>query len=246
MLRSLLAALLVAITVPAAGAPPAAAPPPSPASASVLRVFTLKHRRADDALLLVRPLLSDQGSVLLQPRLNTLTVRDTPQAVERAARALSAWDLPPRALSISVSLLKATTDGPAPQEPVSEEIKAVGARLKKLFNFTGYSRLDAVVVQGVEGDSISYVLGGDYRLEFVLDPSGDDAFVRLKGLTLSRLRRDASGREVARDIARTSLNIPMGEPFVLGVGRDEAASGALFLVLVASPRGAGPGLSGVR
>src|SRR5262249_23660654 len=50
----------------------------------VIRVFSLRYRRAEEAALLVRPLLTDEGSVILQPKLNTLTVRDTSAAVERA------------------------------------------------------------------------------------------------------------------------------------------------------------------
>ena len=234
------------VAAPAPSTSSAVSPAPTPsavAGPSVVKVFTLRHRRAEDALLLVRPLLSADGSVWFQPRLNALTVRDTASVVERASQAIRSWDQPPRALSVSVSLLRATSEPspPGAREPVAEEIRSVGARLKKLFSFTGYQRLDAVVVEGVEGVAISYALGGEYRLDFQLEPVGDDAFVRLKGLVLSRVRKEGT-----REIARTSVNLKLGEPFVLGIGRDEPASSALFLVFTASPRTAGPGLGGVR
>lgn len=232
--------------------PRAAAAPQAPTAAiapiPVVRVFTLRFRRAEEALLLVRPLLTENGSVVLQSRLNTLTVRDAPQAIERTAQALASYDVPPRAIQISVTLLKASSDAAKGVErrAVSDEIKGVGERLKKLFNFTDYNALDSVVVQGMEGESVAYAIGGEYKLEFFLDPSGDDATVRLKSLALGRLRKDAQGRDVWRDLVKTSLNVPVAQPYVLGIGKDEAASGALFLVFYASSRYQGPGITGVR
>ncbi len=228
-------------------APLGAAPPPPSPDATVVRVFTLRHRRADEAAAVVRPLLSDTGSVLLSSNGRIITIRDSLAVVEKTAKAIEAFDLPPRALSIAVTLLKAASDpvqGPSGR-PVSEEIRGVGERLKRLFNLTSYVPLDTVVVQGVEGDSVAYVVGREYRLEFLLGPGTDDSVVRLRNLVLSRQRSEA-GRFVSRDLLRTTINVPLLQPYVLGIGKDESASGALFLVFVASPRGPGPGIAGVR
>ena len=88
-------------------------------------------------------------------------------------------------------------------------------------------------------------MGKDYRLDFRLDRSSDGNAVRLKDVVLSRQRGEGS-RPAWRDLLRTSINIPQGQPFVLGVGRDESARGALFLVFVASDASPGPGIVGVR
>lgn len=201
-----------------------------PAGETVVRVFELRWRRAEEAALLVRPLLTDSGSVMLQVKLNTLTVRDTAPAVERVAQILGSYDTPPRAVSISISLLKSSR-APAPEgQNVSAQIKEVGKRLSQLLNLTSTVTLDSVVVQGTEGNSVAYAIGGGYRLEFFLEPSGDEPVVKLKGLVFERVRRDASGKEVRGSILQTSINVPVGQPFVLGVGRDENATDALFLV----------------
>ena len=239
------AAALAALLI---GGPAPAAPPTPPAEPDVVRVFSLKHRKAEEAFLLVRPLLTARGSVVLQPSLNTLTVRDAGPAVERAAQAVESFDVPPRAIAISVSLLRATSD-PVPRTsptPVAEQIRGVGARLRKLFSFTDYTALDEVVLQGLEGEAVSWNLGGSYRVDFHLEAGGGGQVVRLRNLVLSRLRRDEKGRETVRDIARTSINLRMKEPFVLGVGREEGGGAALFLVLSASPADAGPGIGGIR
>jgi type II/III secretion system protein len=221
------------------------APTPTPQPAIVLRVFTLKYKRPEEAALLVRPLLTENGSVILQPKLNTLTVRDSAAAVERTAQAIASWDVAPRAVEIAVTLLRASSDGRAPSKrDVGEAIGGVGEQLKKRFNFTDYEKLDSVVVQGTEGDTVSYVIGAEYRLEFLVEPSSDDRTIRLKNLTLERLRRDAAGREVKSEILKTSINVQVLHTYIYGIGKDEAASAALFLVFYPSWR-AVPGI-GVR
>ena len=237
-----LAALLLALSVALPCAVRADDPP------QVIRVFTLKYKKADEVALLVRPLLTDSGSLVLQPKLNTLTVRDTSSAVERTAEAIASYDLPPRGVEIAVTLLKSSSEQKKTGEKraVSDVIAGVGEQLKKRFNFTDYERLDSVVVQGTEGDKVGYVIGGEYRLEFLIESSTDDKVIRLKSLTLERLRRDAKGAETRREILRTSINVQVGHTYIYGVGKDEAASQALFLVFYPNWRGPGPGIAGVR
>jgi hypothetical protein len=222
---------------------------PTPATV-LIRVFTLRYRRAEEVALLVRPLLTDEGSVILQPKLNTLTVRDSAPAVEKAAQAIASYDLPPRNVEISVTLLKASSEprkagpgGPQERRPVSEVIAGVGEQLKKRFNFTDYQRLDSVVVQGTEGDNVAYAIGGQYRLAFLVDPSGDEKVIRLKDLSLERLRKDEKGRETRREILKTSINVQAGHTYICGIGKDESAADALFVVFEPRFRG-GPG--GIR
>jgi hypothetical protein len=235
------AAVLVALSHVAVAA--ASATP----SVIVIRVFTLHYRRAEEVALLVRPLLTDDGSVILQPRLNTLTVRDTSAAVDKAAQAIASYDLPPRNVEISVTLLKASSEpkqpgpgGPIDRRPVSEVIIGVGEQLKRRFNFKDYQRLDSVVVQGTEGDSVAYAIGGDYRLAFLVDPSGSESVIRLKDLSLERIRKDEKGIETRREILKTSINVQAGHTYICGIGRDESASAALFVVFEPRFRG-GPG-----
>jgi hypothetical protein len=232
----LLAAVLLGLFAPdAAGAPPVV----------VVRVFTLKHRSADEALVVVKPILSAAGSVMLEPRTNELTVRDTAASVERAEQAIAAYDVPLRGVDVAVTLLKASSDPKSAGKPekadVSEEIRGIGEKLKKLFNVTDFTRLDSVVMRGTEGQRLAYVIGGSYRLQFLLDPSHDSKRMQLKDLSLERVRREG-GRETYGEILRTSINVNMGQPYILGVSKDEAAQGALFLVIFPDWRKAGPGI----
>lgn len=228
-------ALLAVLVLPA---PPAAGAPP----VVVVRVFGLKHRPADEALQLVRPVLSDAGSVMLEPKTNELTVRDTSVAVERAAAAIASYDVPLRGVDVAVTLLKATSDPNAPSRAeLPAEIRAIGERLKKLFNVNDFTRLDAVVVRGTEGQRVAWVIGTNYHLQFLLDPSRDGRRLQFRDLSLERVRREG-GKEVRGEILHTTINVNMGQPYILGVGKDEAAKGALFLVLTPEWSKPGPGI----
>jgi len=227
------AALLALLAPPAAGAPPVV----------VVRVFALKYRSADEALTVVRPLLSDAGSVMLDPHANELTLRDTAAAVERAAQAIAVYDVPMRGVDVAVTLLKASSDPKAAPSmtDASAEIRAIGEHLKKIFKGTDFTRLDSVVVRGIEGQRVAYAIGGTYHLQFVLDPSRDGRHLQLRDLSLERVRREG-GKETRGEILHTSINVGTGQPYVLGVGKDEAARGALFLVFYAEWARPGPGI----
>ena len=242
-LRIAIRALVVAssILLGSGGTSVLAAPQPQ----TVVKVFTLKFRKVEDALAVLRPLLSDARavSVVLETNLNSLTVRGTPARVERITQAVAAFDVPLRAIDIAVTLLRSAGGKArgAETENVSEEIRGIGEKLKKLFNVTDFTRLDSVVVQGVEGQRVKYDMGGGYRLQFLLEPSRDGKEVQLQDLSLERVRREA-GKEVRGEILRTSINVNLGQPYILGVGRDESAPDKLFVVISANWRQPGPGI----
>src|SRR5450759_3183323 len=93
--RAFVLALCVGLAGPSVRS--AAGPPPQ----TVVKLFTLKYRKAEDALARLRPLLSDSGAVsaVLETDGNSLTVRGTSGRVEQIARAIAAFDVPPRAFS---------------------------------------------------------------------------------------------------------------------------------------------------
>jgi hypothetical protein len=219
-----------------------AADPPQQA---VVKSFTLKYRKVEDALALLRPLLSDSGAVsaVLETDGNSLTVRGTPARVDQIAREVAAFDVPLRAIDIVVTLLRSTAEKAHGGEKadVSEEIRGIGERLKKLFNVTNFTRLDSVVFQGIEGQRVAYVMGGGYRLGFHVDPARDGTQVQLRDLSLERVRHEA-GKEIRGEIVRTSINVNLGQPYILGVGRDESAGDKLFVVFFANWRRPGPGI----
>ena len=73
------------------------------------RVFQMRYRSASDAVAVVEPLLSADGSVLLQPRANTLVVRDVRKVLDKVALAVAMWDRAPFTYRITVKLYLAST-----------------------------------------------------------------------------------------------------------------------------------------
>ena len=226
-------ALLAIAALPAAGATPVV----------VVRVFALKHRPADEALFLVRPVLSDAGSVMLEPKRNELTVRDTAASVEHAAQAIASYDVPMRGVDVAVTLLKETSnpkDAPSMVDAPAD-IRGIGENLKKRFNVAGFTRLDSVIVRSVEGQRVAYVIGANYHLEFVLEPSRDGRSLQFRDLSLERIHREGA-RETRGEILHASINVSMGRTHIVAVGKDEGAKSALFLVLSPEWTKPGPGI----
>ena len=93
----------------------------------------------------------------------------------------------------------------------------------------------------VLGLLVAYAIGGDYRLAFLVDPSGSESVIRLKDLSLEKIRKDEKGTETRREILKTSINVQAGHTYICGIGRDESASAALFVVFEPRFRG-GPGI----
>jgi hypothetical protein len=211
-----------------------------------VQVFTLKFKHAEEATLLVRPLLSDAGSILLQPKLNALTVTDTPAVLNRIGKALARFDVPPRGFSIAVKIVRAQADAPAGD--AAHKIGDVGDKLREVFPFKGYSLVDAAVLAGSEGDGVSHLLGGRYRVEFHIDPVGQGSSVlRLSRFSLSRERPRPGGGRASTLLFRTTLNLALNQTLVLAASKDEASKQALIVILLAQEASppAGKGAAGL-
>jgi type II secretory pathway component GspD/PulD (secretin) len=199
------------------------------AQAVGVRIFQLRYRRAEEATLVVRPLLSDQGSILIQPKSNALTITDRDSALNAIARTLADFDRPPRNLLITVKMVRAQAEPSAGSPP--KEIGEVESRLKEMFRFNAYSLVDSAVLHGSEGDIVSTLLGGDYRIAFRVDPSAGSSTIHFSQFQLARERTDEKGRKFVIPLYSTSLNVLLNQTLVLGASKEEGSKNALILVL---------------
>ena len=86
------------------------------------------------------------------------------------------------------------------------------------------------------------MIGGSYRLQFVLDPSRDGKTLQFKDLSLERVRREG-GKETHGEILRTSINVSMGRPHIVGRGQGRGRAGrALPRLLPRVDAARGPGI----
>ena len=215
------AAALAAQSVPKSGAPPTAPPPgatvspaepATAAGADRLRVYayTLRYRRLDEAVRLVRGLLSANGSIETQSETNTLVIRDNLSALARAVPALRRFDHRPRPISIDLQLLRAGS---------------IVEKLRKMFRYESYTELARSTLTAEEGADVTYEISGGYRVEFQLGTILDGSRIRLHGFRILRL----AGGE--KELVHTEIPLVGDQAFAMGLARDEASPNALFVVL---------------
>ena len=100
-------------------------------STLVLGTFSFEHQPAREALVLIEPLLSAQGTVSIDRQQNTVVVRDHQNVVETLRPLLIEFDHPPRWLRLEVHVLqaervRAIEDG-SQQEPGPRPQPGLGA-----------------------------------------------------------------------------------------------------------------------
>ena len=223
MNRKLLTALAAALLVSAAL---------RAADEVAVRVYVLKHKRVEEAALLVRPLLSEAASVTLAQKLNAMTVTARPEKLDQIGKILASFDVPPRGYNFAVKLVKARAD--VPSGSMASEIGGIGAKLKSLFQFNDYALIDSAVLRGVEGGSLRYQLGPEYTLTFAIRPgTADSRELLLSGLSLSKVWSKPGEATFLKPLYRTSVPITLNQTLVLGASRDEASKSALILILLA-------------
>jgi hypothetical protein len=220
------------------------------AEEAAVKVFILKYRQVEEAALLIRPHLSEAGTVTLTPRLKAITITDREENLRIISRVIAQFDAPPRGFTFAIKLVRARAEVPAGS--IDREIGGMGAKLKSLFQFNDYSLIDSAVMRGIEGGPVATQLGeeGDaYMLNFWIEPSGSGDQLLLSPFSLSRLRRNAQGRIVPVALYRAPMPVTLNQTLVVGASKEEGSKNALILILLAqeTPRaGAEKGTDGQR
>ena len=104
---------------------------------TVSRVFTLRHSTVAEATDAVQPLLSEQGSLTLQPSRSRITVQDFPEVIDRVVRVIEELDRAPDQYRVHIELLQGGAEQPFGS---ANEVEATD-RLRKMFNFPAYTSL---------------------------------------------------------------------------------------------------------
>src|SRR5207244_10179623 len=102
-LMFLLVAILVAVSA-AQAEPPAAA---DTAKALTVRTFTFKYKDTDKAAGVVKPLMSSEGTISIQPGTKSVVVTDRAENMKAVAKAIADFDVAPQTFHLSVRLVSA-------------------------------------------------------------------------------------------------------------------------------------------
>ncbi len=204
---------------------------------TVSRVFTLEHVSVSEASAAVQPLLSEHGSLILQPSRSRMTVQDLPQVVERAAILIADLDSLPESYSVQVELFEGGT------EPYSMASQAqIDQRLRKMFKFASFRRLGSAVLEGELGSPAQADLGGGFQISFfahAIEYSKDTPWgspdpgdqIHLRPLILKRMRVKPDGTQEVDIVLRTNVLIAPKQKVYIGAGTSEDADNGLVLIV---------------
>ena len=209
------------------------------------QAFEVHYRPLADAADLVGPLLTEDGSLTLRPRLNTLVVEDRASVLRRVSELIQSFDLPPRSVEVTFTLFLGTdrreesSGRTAPNSVFSKEVRGVIDALGDFTKWTDYRPLGSRLVSGVEGDHLSAELSENYRVVFSVDSvttrQGAD-IVKFEKITLQRLDSDESGEDRVVDVHTTGVVLATGRLAVVGAATRPDSGRALFLTMQVETR----------
>jgi hypothetical protein len=212
---------------------------------TVVHVFQLRYASVTEASAAIQPMLSDRGSITVQPRQARITVQDLPEVVQRVADLIVEIDRLPKSYRIQVELLEGTSR-PIPAE---QQIR-VDERLAGMFKFPSFRRLGSAVFEGDLGSPSSAELGSGFKISFLAEPTGfsqDSPWgtpdpgdrIHLRWLQLDRLRTTDDGRRTSDEVLRTSIFIAPKQKVFIGAGKSEDSTDGLVLIVEAQDVGGG-------
>lgn len=207
------------------------------------RTFRVYYKTLADAADVVSPLLSDDGSLTMRKRLNTLVVQDRVSVLDRVALLLEGFDLPPRNVEVTLTLFLGMVrqddkEGESSSSNVmTREIRGIVETLKDFTKFHDYEPLGSRSINGLEGASVTADLTDDYRVVFIVDAVDERrGVVKFERVVLQRLERDAEGRETAEELYSMAMVMEMDRLRVVGAASGPDSKRALFLTVQVSER----------
>jgi hypothetical protein len=188
------------------------------------RTFALRYLDAGRARAIVSPYVDADrpgAAGAINETMGALTVRETPENLDRIGRVLAQYDRPQPGVRLTFSLIQA--DGASRGDSSIREIESV---LRPLFRFRGYALVADAMVTGSPDSQSGQMLagsGGPYELSTMIERisgSGDSAIVHL------RVHLAYHGGAFS-----TTVGIPVGKTAVLGNVRGGPPSSALILTV---------------
>ena len=223
----ILALVLSAVTIAATGE-------------TVSRVFTLRYVSVAEVTAAVQPLLSEQGTLTMQPSQSRITVQDFPEVITRVVKIINELDRSPSHYRVHIELLEGGDEKPFGS---ANEVEAT-ERLRQMFKFPSYRSLGSTVLEGELGGDARASLGPGYQVSFVTQiptrssdvpwgaPDLGDR-IQLRNLTLERLKPAVNGRQESQQCLRTRVLLSPNQKVYIGAGGSEDPSTGLVLIVQA-------------
>jgi hypothetical protein len=210
-----------------------AADPPS----TRVQVFNLKNASVIEAFTAIEPLMSENGSVTVQPARGRIAIQDSPEVVARISALMKELDRVPGEYRIEVELLEGLDT-----EQTSDLPPDLDRRLHRMFPFKSYRRAGRTVFQGEFGQPTTASLSRSYRLSFLAESSNVPESTpwgvadlanrtQVKWLRLDRLHMGYGGSEKVDELLRTTVFLSPRQKMIIGAGSSEDSASGLVLIL---------------
>ena len=190
------------------------------------RTFELRHLDVNAAARMIDPYVyGDRPTApgAISGAGNTITVRETPDNLEKIARVLAEYDRPRPSVQLHLQIIAA--DGASTSDPAIAEVEA---ELRKLFRFEGYRLVAEAFVGGTDGSSMMQEVSGARDERFGID------------VEIHQVRGTADSGSVLMEVGlrtiegsglRTSVNARTGQTVVLGNAQLGREGGTLILTV---------------
>lgn len=202
------------------------AEPRQPGQALTVRTFTFKHKEADKAAAAIKSLLSADGSMSIQPSTNALVVTDRAENLKAIAKMLADFDAAAQPFRLSVRIVAASrTPGGARVPANLQDVKD----WLSVLPYQSFEKLGDADVQAKEGEPGLADMASGYRVDFKFgdfDPASNS--IHINDLQISKVQKDQ-----LTSLLKTSLNLGIGQTYVVGAARAPESKRALMIVLVA-------------
>jgi hypothetical protein len=196
---------------------------PAPAAKALnVHTFQFKYKDADKAAAIIKPLMSAEGTMSIQPASNALVVTDRAENMKAIANALASFDTPPHSVRLSLHLVGAgRAETPT---KITPEIREIAGKLA-ILRYNAIDDLGDANVEGHEGEPATIDLHNGYRVDFRFgeyDPSSDS--VKLDDFRLSKVQNDQLNQ-----VYKATLNLKVGQTLIFGATKTQGQR-AIFLV----------------
>jgi len=207
---------------------------------TVSRAFKLEYASVSDASAAIQPMLSEAGSLTLQPKLSRIVVQDQPEIIDRVSELIRRLDHVPGAYSVQIDLLiggKATPYGTVDEVDVEE-------RLQNVFNVEAFHRIGSSTIEGELGSPARAKLGTSFQVSFLAQlPEHSDSLpwgvqdpgdrLQLRQLVLERTAVSADGTLMTAELLRTNVLLSPKQTVYIGAGNSEDTEDVLVLIVYA-------------
>src|SRR5438270_5329174 len=198
-------------------------------SALAVHSFSFKFKQADKAAAAIKPLLSTDGSMSIQPSTNSLVVTDRAENMKAVAKMIGDFDKEPQSFRLYVRIVGASRVEGTPK--IADDLKDVARKLA-ILPYNSFESVGEATVRGKEGDPGLIDMSTGYRADFKFgeyDPASDS--IAVKDLQIGKLT--GAQHDQLTSLLKTSLNLTIGQTYILGASKAPHSQRALMSVLVA-------------